>query len=111
MEKKTLSETRTRVDAFLRANKYAESNIKNFNHTWDHLADFMKAKGEKYYSREVGDAFLDACHDGKSYKQLTVRQKERVRHGRRYRAGGRDGVLLYRFDLDLPAALSALPLL
>ena len=55
-------------------------NIKNFNHTWDHLADFMKAKGEKYYSREVGDAFLDACHDGKSYKQLTVRQKERVRH-------------------------------
>jgi integrase len=40
----------------------------------------MKAKGIESYSREVGNAFLNAWHEGKDYKQLTNRQKERVRH-------------------------------
>jgi integrase len=59
---------------------YKDSCIRRYNHTWDHLAEFMKAKGIESYSREVGDAFLNAWHEGKDYKQLTSRQKERVRH-------------------------------
>ena len=75
-----LTETRARVEAYLRTMGYKDSCIVRYNHTWNHLADFMKASGEELYSREVGDAFLDAWHDGKDYKQLTHRQQERVRH-------------------------------
>ena len=68
------------MEAYLRTKMYKESCIGRYNHTWDHLADFMEARNEEYYSRCVGDAFLAEWHDGKDYKQLTSRQKERVRH-------------------------------
>lgn len=80
MQHSKLSEVRLRVEACLRTMMYKESCIKRYNHTWEHLADFMKANSEGLYSRIVGDAFLDKWHEGKDYKQLTSRQKERVRH-------------------------------
>ena len=80
MTQSILAETRARVEAYLRTMMYKDSCIGRYNHTWDHLAEFMKANGYEQYSREVGDAFLNAWHDGKDYKQLTHRQKERVRH-------------------------------
>ncbi len=80
MTQSILTETRARVEAYLRTMLYKDSCIGRYNHTWDHLAEFMKANGYEQYSREVGDAFLNAWHDGKDYKQLTHRQKERVRH-------------------------------
>ena len=76
MTQSILAETRARVVAYLRTMMYKDS----CSHTWDRLAEFMKANGYELYSREVGDAFLDAWHEGKDYKQLTDRQKERVRH-------------------------------
>lgn len=75
-----LLKTRARVEAYLRTMMYKDSSIRKYNHTWDHLAEFMKAKGKEYYSSEVGEAFLNALHGGKDYRQLTKRQKERVRH-------------------------------
>lgn len=80
MGKSKLSELRLRVEAYLRTNMYKDSCIARYNHTWDHLADFMKVGGIELYSREVGEAFLSGWHDEKDYKQLTKRQKERVRH-------------------------------
>ena len=80
MTQSILAETRARVEAYLRTMMYKDSCIGRYNHTWDHLGEFMKANGYEQYSREVGDAFLNAWHDGKDYKQLTHRQKERVRH-------------------------------
>ena len=68
------------MEAYLRTMMYKDACVARYNHTWDHLAGFMKANGKDLYSREVGDAFLDAWHEGKDYKQLTHRQKERVRH-------------------------------
>jgi len=68
------------VEAYLRTMMYKDACVARYNHTWDHLADYMKANGKELYSREVGDAFLNAWHEGKDYKQLTHRQKERVRH-------------------------------
>ena len=75
-----LEETRARVEAYLRTMMYKDACVARYNHTWDHLADYMKANGLELYSRDVGDAFLSAWHEGKDYKQLTHRQKERVRH-------------------------------
>ena len=80
MTESILAETRARVEAYLRTMMYKDSCIVRYNHTWDHLAEFMKANGYEQYSREVGDAFLNAWHEEKDYKQLTDRQKERVRH-------------------------------
>lgn len=80
MNKSKLEDVRLRVVAYFRTKMYAEACIGRYNHTWDHLAEFMKASSEELYSREVGDAFLAKWHDGKDYKQLTSRQKERVRH-------------------------------
>ena len=80
MIKSKLQDIRLRVEAYLRTMMYKDACIKRFNHTWDHLADFMKANGYELYSREVGDAFLDDWHENKAYKQLTHRQQERVRH-------------------------------
>ena len=68
------------MEAYLRTMMYKDACVARYNHTWDHLADYMKANGKELYSREVGDAFLNAWHEGKDYKQLTHRQKERVRH-------------------------------
>ena len=81
-----LEETRARVEAYLRTMMYKDACVARYNHTWDHLADYMKANGIELYSREVGDAFLSAWHEGKDYKQLTRRQKERLCHG----AAGRE---------------------
>lgn len=68
------------MEAYLRMMMYKDACIARYNHTWNHLADFMRANGKEQYSREVGDAFLNAWHEGKDYEQLTHRQKERVRH-------------------------------
>lgn len=75
-----LQETRARVEAYLRTNMYKDACIKRYIHTWDHLADYMKANSYELFSREVGDAFLNDWHENKAYKQLTHRQQERVRH-------------------------------
>lgn len=75
-----LPDIRLRVEAFLRTMMYKDACIKRYNHTWDHLADFMKANCYELYSREVGNAFLNDWHGNKAYKQLTKRQQERVRH-------------------------------
>ena len=80
MIQSSLTETKARVEAYLRTMMYKDACIGRYNHTWDHLAEYMKANGYELYSREVGDAFLSAWHNGKAYKQLTHRQKERVRH-------------------------------
>lgn len=68
------------MEAFLRAKKYEESCIKRYNHTWDHLSDYMDSHGLRYYTSEIGQAFLTECHNGADYASLTKRQKERVRH-------------------------------
>lgn len=48
--------------------------------TWKHIYEFMDSRSISSYSRTVGDAFLDECHQGKRYGQLSHRQKERFRH-------------------------------
>lgn len=80
MQQSKLTDVRLRVEAYLRTLVYKDSSIKRYNHTWDHLADYMEANSKELYSREVGEAFLNEWHEGKSYKQLTHRQQERVRH-------------------------------
>lgn len=80
MQQSKLQDVRLRVEAYLRTKMYKDSCIARYNHTWDHLADYMEASGKELYSREVGESFLNEWHEGKSYEQLTSRQKERVRH-------------------------------
>jgi site-specific recombinase XerD len=80
MDEKQLSELRRGVEAFLRTKKYKEACIKRYNHTWEHVQEFMDTKGIVVYDRRVGESFLSEWHQGASYEQLTHRQKERVRH-------------------------------
>lgn len=80
MEKSSLSKLRLHVNAFLCAKQYKEACIKRYNHTWDHLQEFMVTHHLDFYAEEVGDRFLEDWHKGNSYDHLTNRQKERVRH-------------------------------
>ncbi len=80
MNESRLSELRQRVEAVLRSKGYKESCIRRYNQTWERIREFMDSLNIDSYSRSVGDAFLDECHQNKQYEQLTHRQKERVRH-------------------------------
>lgn len=80
MVKDVLSNIKPRVEAFFRAKKYEESCIKRYNHTWDHLSEYMGSHGLQYYTSQVGRDFLNEWHHGAAYDSLTDRQKERVRH-------------------------------
>ena len=80
MNESRLSELRQRVEAVLCTKQYKEACIKRYNHTWEHVRQFMDSKGIITYDRKVGESFLDEWHKGKTYDQLTHRQKERVRH-------------------------------
>lgn len=59
MQQSKLTDVRLRVEAYLRTMVYKDSCIKRYNHTWDHLADYMEANSKELYSREVGEAFLN----------------------------------------------------
>ncbi|GHS92035.1 hypothetical protein FACS1894203_3890 [Bacteroidia bacterium] len=80
MDTSKFTELRQCVNAILEAKQYKEKCIGRYNHTWDHVQDFMTVKGIFLYSRQVGDLFLDEWHGHKSYQELTHRQKERFRH-------------------------------
>ena len=80
MNENLFSELRYRVDAVLRTKQYKEVCIKRYNHTWEHVQEFMDSKGIIPFDRKVGESFLDEWHKGKTYEQLSHRQKERVRH-------------------------------
>jgi integrase len=80
MEQGILSELRLRVEAIFRTKMYKEACIKRFNHTWDHLYEYMKTKAIEFYSRQTGMDFLNEWHRNKSFNELTHRQQERVRH-------------------------------
>lgn len=58
MIKSKLQDIRLRVEAYLRTMMYKDACIKRFNHTWDHLADFMKANGYELYSPKWAMPFL-----------------------------------------------------
>ena len=53
MTQSILAETRARVEAYLRTMMYKDSCIGRYNHTWDHLAEFMKANGYRPLFRKV----------------------------------------------------------
>lgn len=80
MKQTSLPELRLRVEAILRTKLYQESCIKRYNHTWDHVQQFMNVSGVASYTRQIGETFLNRQHHAKPYKLLTNRQKERVRH-------------------------------
>jgi len=80
MNESQLSELRYRVDVILRTKQYKEGCIKRYNHTWDHVQEFMDAKGITIYERKIGESFLSEWHKKKTYEQLTHRKKERMRH-------------------------------
>lgn len=80
MKQSLFSELRLRVEAILCTNQYKEKCIKRFNHTWNHVQEFMDAKGLEFYTQQVGEDFLNDWHQSKSFEKLTHRQQERVRH-------------------------------
>lgn len=80
MKTKDLSTVRVLVDDFLYAKGYAPKCISRYHNTWDHVAKFMEDRGIATYSSCVGRDFLNWWHDGRDYKSLTDREKERVRH-------------------------------
>ena len=75
-----LSELRQRVETVLHSKGYKEACIRRYNQTWERIREFMDSRNISSYSRSVGEAFLDEWHRNKPYKQLTDREKERVRH-------------------------------
>lgn len=80
MYKVKLSDIRANVEAFFHAKLYEEACIKRYNHTWDHLTDFMSDKGIIYYEPSVGQSFLLQRHGTDVFADLTHRQQEVVRH-------------------------------
>jgi len=80
MQKEYLSILRLRVGAVFEAKGYKRACIRRYNHTWDHLQMFMNAHSAGYYTRDLGEQFLDLWHGGKQFNGLTHRQQERVRH-------------------------------
>lgn len=80
MLQESLLNLRQRVEALFRDKGYKEACIERYNHTWDHLWNFMSKKGVVLYTRELGKSFLDTRYGGKSFIELTKRQQECVRH-------------------------------
>lgn len=80
MNKVRLADIRAKVEAFFHAKLYEEACIKRYNHTWDHLTDFMSDNGILYYDRSVGKSFLWQRHVTDVFEDLTHRQQEVVRH-------------------------------
>lgn len=77
---KDLDFLRGQAEDFFEAKGYREACRKRYRHTWDHLKDFMLARGIKAYTPDVGYEFLSEWHDGKEYGALSHRQQERYRH-------------------------------
>ena len=71
---------RQSVEAIFCTKMYKEKCILRYNHTWDHLADFMDSHNEQEYTEQVGLRFLREWHGEKGFSELTHRQQERVRH-------------------------------
>lgn len=80
MDKVKLSEIRAKVEAFFHTKLYEKACIKRYNHTWDHLLDYMVQKGIFSYESSIGRSFLLQRHGTDVFKDLTHRQQEVVRH-------------------------------
>lgn len=80
MDKVKLSEIRAKVEAFFHAKQYEEACIKRYNHTWNHLMDYMAAQGIFFYEPSAGKSFLLQRHGTNVFEDLTHRQQEVVRH-------------------------------
>ncbi len=80
MGKAELSEIRANVEAFFHAKLYEKACIKRYNHTWDHLMDYMTEKNISSYEPSVGKSFLLQRHGTDVFEDLTHRQQEVVRH-------------------------------
>lgn len=80
MKQSSLEETKARVEAVFRNENYGERSLYAYRKTWKSLAVFMEIRGLKFYSREVGKAFLEENHGGKDYGELTRREKYEIRH-------------------------------
>lgn len=68
------------VEMYFESRGYKEPCRKRYRHTWDHLMVFMGENEYQYYTPEVGSQFLNEHHSGKSYVELSKREKERYRH-------------------------------
>lgn len=75
-----LQALKAKVEAHFEDKGYKESVCKRYRHTWANLEAFMRRKKYEDYTRDVGDEFLDDCHRGETYVNLSNRQKERYRH-------------------------------
>lgn len=80
MLQETLLNLRQRVEAVFRNRGYKEACIKRYNHTWDHLKDYMDENGQSLYTKKIGEAFLASRYGEKVFSELTHRQQECVRH-------------------------------
>ena len=80
MLQESLLNLRQRVEALFRDRGYKEACIKCYNHTWDHLRDYMTEHGYVLYTSKIGAAFLAFRYGEKSFADLTHRQQECVRH-------------------------------
>lgn len=80
MLQESLINLRQRVEALFRDRGYKEACIKRYNHTWDHLRDYMTEHGYVLYTSKIGAAFLAFRYGEKSFADLTHRQQECVRH-------------------------------
>jgi site-specific recombinase XerD len=115
MNEGQLSKLRQGVEAVLRTKQYKEACIKRYNHTWNHVQEFMDAQEIIVYDRKVGDSFLCEWHHNTPYEQLTHRQQERVRHVKVLSGFQEKGILIggnykYRpvvFDGEIGAPFNA----
>ena len=80
MLQESLLNLRQRVEALFRDKGYKEACIKRYNHTWDHLRDYMTEHGHVLYTSKIGEEFLASRYGEKSFTDLTHRQQECVRH-------------------------------
>jgi site-specific recombinase XerD len=80
MKTENLSDLCLRIDTMLHVMQYKKNCIKRYRQTWDNLQTYMASQGISFYSRQVGDSFLNEKHNHTDYKILTDRQKERFRH-------------------------------
>lgn len=68
------------MEAVFRDRGYKEACIKRYNHTWDHLKDYMDENHLSLYTSKIGEAFLASRYGEKTFSELTHRQQECVRH-------------------------------
>lgn len=78
--KQTLPELRSGLMELLRSKQYKEACIRKFNHSWDHLEQYMLEASITTYSRSVGEAFVNKYFNNNAYKEINKFGKARVRH-------------------------------